>query len=487
MMFVTKLNAAAVVLLALCAIAKLTPLQAAPPQQPDKEGAADPSADRLFVPDQTLMYVNFYSTAPQENPFAIGASAYFFALDIMRMDGICRARSLGDPVSVMRFLLNPERMRAHKVSSNEVKGAVRQSRMIIPGDWLGEVQGRLFPLQERELILVGSSRNPEIYGEIILRASPQGDILRFKDVARVELVSKVFDISSDVDGHPAATIVAKRSSGSNPAEVIASVMERLQRRKNEAKDVEADGDSWPAEMEFEVIPFESSSLIYAVIEAPSGAAADYASTKCRELRVVAQGIPEIASVTSLLGYRIRTESGASNAATCLIHLKAPSDRKLTPSQINEKLAEKCRTKNIHVAFYEPPAVLAFVTNKGFSVRVMGKAKFNNKRPGGMSEAFMDELLNRKDLANLFTVLARRDWPYELIIDNDVAMQKNIAIAGALENLAKVVGGDAGTEQRFEYLVEALSHSSFKNDRGELVPYRLFMRLRNKLGLKETDH
>ena len=54
---------------------------------------------------------------------------------------------------------------------------------------------------------------PEQYENIILKASPDGEILRLKDVGRVELAPPFFDISSDIDGHPAATIVLKPLPG----------------------------------------------------------------------------------------------------------------------------------------------------------------------------------------------------------------------------------------------------------------------------------
>ena len=47
---------------------------------------------------------------------------------------------------------------------------------------------------------------------------------------------------------------------------------------------------------------------------------------------------------------------------------------------------------------------------------------------------MDDLLKRKDLASLFTFFASNYPQYELIINNDVARQKGVSIAHAMENL-----------------------------------------------------
>ncbi|MEZ6084896.1 MAG: efflux RND transporter permease subunit [Phycisphaerae bacterium] len=50
-------------------------------------------------------------------------------------------------------------------------------------------------------------------------------ILRLKDVAKVELGSEFFDIYSDIDGHPAASIVLKQAPNSNASAVIDDVAE----------------------------------------------------------------------------------------------------------------------------------------------------------------------------------------------------------------------------------------------------------------------
>ena len=99
---------------------------------------------------------------------------------------------------------------------------------------------------------------------------------------------------------------------------------------------------------------------------------------------------------------------------------------------------------------------------------------------------MDDLLNRKDLESLFTFFASNYPQYELVINNDLAMQKRVSIANAMENLSIVVGGDVQAERKFRSLVEDLSHLFVKNDRGEMVPHSLFMQLKKKQGLNEID-
>ena len=240
-------------------------------------------------------------------------------------------------------------------------------------------------------------------------------------------------------------------------------------------------------MNFEVIPLDSRDMIYAVIETPRDSTLEYTSAKCHELGAIARGIDGITSVSSLAGYEIRTEDHGLGAGTCLIHLKDRSDRKLTSRQIIETLEEKCRTMNVDLEFFEPPAVSVFVAAGGFSVRVLDKTNsHSDRRPGSGAETFMDDLLKRKNLEGLFTFLAGHYPRYELVINNDVARQKGVSIADAMENLLVIMGGDVQAEGTFERVAEDYWNRFVKNGRGEMVPYRSFLQLKMKQRLNESD-
>ena len=62
---------------------------------------------------------------------------------------------------------------------------------------------------------------------------------------------------------------------------------------------------------------------------------------------------------------------------------------------------------------------------------------------------LDGLLKRKNLEGLFTFLAGHYPRYELVINNDVARQKGVSIADAMENLLVIMGGDVQADGTFE--------------------------------------
>ena len=251
------------------------------------------------------------------------------------------------------------------------------------------------------------------------------------------------------------------------------------------------------------IPGEDQGIIYAVLQTPPGSTLEYTNAKSHELEEIAKEVEEVTSVTSLAGYEVLTEGRGSNAGTCIINLKNWSDRKRTARQIIEELEEKCRRmSNVKLEFFEPPAVPGFGAAGGFSVVLLDKTNTSNyKRLGEVTDKFMAALKKRKELKNLFTFFAT-DYPqYELVINNDVAMQKGVSIGKALDNLNILIGSTyeqgfilfnqfykvyVQASPEFRRLPEDLDNMFVKNDHGEMVPYSSFMTDQEEAGL-ERDH
>ncbi|MFM8275162.1 MAG: efflux RND transporter permease subunit, partial [Gemmata sp.] len=269
------------------------------------------------------------------------------------------------------------------------------------------------------------------------------------------------------------------------------------------------------------IPGEDQGIIYAVLQTPPGSTLEYTNAKSRELeRLIEEEFPDdVASVTSLAGYEVLTEGRGSNAGTCLINLKPWSQRKRTARQLIEDLEKKCEhMTDIKLEFFEPPAVPGFGNAGGFSVALLDQTKTSNYAElGRVNDKFMAALGNRPELQNLFTFYTA-DYPqYELIIDNDVAMQKGVSIEKALNELNILIGstyeqGFILFEQFYKVYVQAwpqfrrmpedLNQLFVKSEReieikneatgkvekvkveGEPVPFSAFMQIRKKQGLNE---
>ncbi len=249
------------------------------------------------------------------------------------------------------------------------------------------------------------------------------------------------------------------------------------------------------------IPGEDQGLIYAVLQTPPGSTLEYTNSKSQELEEIARKVEEVTSVTSLAGYEVLTEGRGSNAGTCIINLKAWDERKRTARQIIEELEEKCsRMSNVTLEFFEPPAVPGFGTAGGISMLVLDKTfSANYARLGAVTDKFMAALKKRNEVTNLFTFYNANYPQYDLIINNDVAMQKGVSIKKAMDNLNIVIGstweqGFIRFNQFYKVFVQAapkfrrfpqdLDNLFVDNDKGEPVPYSAFMTPVKKQGLNE---
>lgn len=190
-----------------------------------------------------LMYVNLYSKDKNADmKFLFNYAGVNMIPEIQRIDGIGQARILGSRGYAMRVWLNPDRMRAYKISPDDVMKALADQSVIGNVGRIG--RGDADRSQALEYVLVYSDRfsKEEEYQNVIVRANPNGEILRLKDIAEVKLGSEFYDIYSNIDGHPSAAIVLKQTYGSNASEVIQKVNAKLEELKK----------SFPPGMEYEI-------------------------------------------------------------------------------------------------------------------------------------------------------------------------------------------------------------------------------------------
>ena len=251
------------------------------------------------------------------------------------------------------------------------------------------------------------------------------------------------------------------------------------------------------------IPLEDQGMIYGIIQTPPGSTIEYTNAKSRELQEIAKEIDGVASVSSLAGYEVLTEGRGSNAGTCLINLKTWAERKMTSKEIIQELERECsKMSNVKLEFFEPPAVPGFGAAGGFSVRVLDKTNtMNYQQLGEVTDTFMEALSKRKEVKGLFTFFASNYPQYELVINNDVAMQKGVSIAKAMDNLSVVVGSTweqgfilfgqfykvfVQSAPEFRRYPEDLENMFIKNDDGEMVPYSSFMQIKKQQGLNEIN-
>lgn len=248
------------------------------------------------------------------------------------------------------------------------------------------------------------------------------------------------------------------------------------------------------------IPGEDQGMIYAIIQTPPGSTLETTNKVARHLQSLAKQVEGVESVSSLAGYEVLTEGRGSNAGTCIINLKDWSERKQSVKQIIEELEEKTKNFGAVVEYFQPPAVPGYGAASGLSLRLLDKTTTADYYVfDKLNKEFMAALGKRKELTGLFTFYAANYPQYELIIDNQLAMQKKVSIEDAMNNLDILIGStyeqgfirfnnffkvytQAGPEFR-RYPSDVLNYF-VKNEDGEMVPYSAFMTLKKRQGPNE---
>jgi len=248
------------------------------------------------------------------------------------------------------------------------------------------------------------------------------------------------------------------------------------------------------------IPGEDQGMIYAIIQTPPGSTLETTNKVARHLQMLAKQVEGVESVSSLAGYEVLTEGRGSNAGTCIINLKDWSERKQSVKQIIEELEEKTKNFGAVVEYFQPPAVPGYGAASGLSLRLLDKTTSADYYVfDKINKEFMQNLGKRKELTGLFTFYAANYPQYELIIDNQLAMQKKVSIEDAMNNLDILIGStyeqgfirfnnffkvytQAGPEFR-RYPSDVLNYF-VKNEEGEMVPYSAFMTMKKRQGPNE---
>ena len=147
--------------------------------------------------------------------------------ELQRINGIARAEILGARKYAMRIWLKPDRMRAYKISAEEVMEALEEQSFIGRPGRLGQSSG--ITAQSKEVVLnyAGRYNTVEQYENIIIKSTEEGQQVKLGLISEIELGSEFFDIYSNLDGQPSSSIVLKQTLGSNGSKVIESVKEKM--------------------------------------------------------------------------------------------------------------------------------------------------------------------------------------------------------------------------------------------------------------------
>lgn len=140
---------------------------------------------------------------------------------ISRVTGVGRTQLIGDKYGV-RIWIKPDVLGMYGITPVEIINAINEQNFVSP---VGRIESTINKI---DIEFHGLLDDMAQFEDIIVRANAEGDIVRLKDVAEVELGTKSYDFRSNIDGHPGTLFIINQSPGANATQVNAEINKVLE-------------------------------------------------------------------------------------------------------------------------------------------------------------------------------------------------------------------------------------------------------------------
>lgn len=138
---------------------------------------------------------------------------------ISRITGVGNVNVMGGDYA-MRIWLNPQIMAQYSLVPDDVINALGDQNVEAATGTLGEDSENTY---QYTLKYRGRYETSEEFGNIVIKSLANGEVLRLKDVAKVELGAQSYAYNSEINGHPGATCMISQTAGSNANEIIQEI------------------------------------------------------------------------------------------------------------------------------------------------------------------------------------------------------------------------------------------------------------------------
>src|SRR6202522_2997222 len=201
-------------------------------QLPPEVNTAGVTVQKSF--SAPLMLVDLYSPNSSYDNVFLANYAYINLVDqLTRVPGIAKVLVFGAGQYAMRIWVQPDKLAKLQVTVPQIIQAIQIQNTVNPA---GKIGGEPVPQGQQFTYTVraqGRLVSAEEFGEIIIRANPDGSNLRLKDLARIELGAQTYDVVGRYNGKPSAILALYQLPGANAVQAakgVRTAMETLKKR-----------------------------------------------------------------------------------------------------------------------------------------------------------------------------------------------------------------------------------------------------------------
>ncbi|MEK1901377.1 MAG: efflux RND transporter permease subunit [Rhizobium sp.] len=202
-----------------------------------------------------LMFIALTSTDGTRDEVALGDYITRNIIgELRRIDGVGRAQ-LFAAQRALRVWIDPDKMVGLNLTTDDINAAITAQNAQVAAGQIGAAPNPVTQDLTATVLMQGQLQTPQQFGEIILRANPDGSTVRLKDVARVEQGAESYNFTSRLNGQPSAAIAIQLSSTGNAVAVSNAVNEKMKELSR----------FFPSGIEYSV-PYDTSPFVSASIE-----------------------------------------------------------------------------------------------------------------------------------------------------------------------------------------------------------------------------
>ncbi|MFI4912023.1 MAG: efflux RND transporter permease subunit [Sedimentisphaeraceae bacterium JB056] len=174
---------------------------------------------------------------------------------IKRVPGVGDVNVFGEKDFSMRIWLDPEKMKARNVTTNDVINAISNQNVEVAAGIVGAPPSPKGQQFQYTINTKGRLSDAKEFEDIIVKVTPEGDTLYVRDIARIELGSAVYNSSATLNGSPTIAIGIYQLPGANALEVADGIRKVLRELE----------DGFPEDMEY-TIPYDPTLFISASVK-----------------------------------------------------------------------------------------------------------------------------------------------------------------------------------------------------------------------------
>ena len=174
-----------------------------------------------------LLFTTLSSTDGRLDPVALGDYLSRNVLnEIRRVPGVGQAQLFGTE-RAMRIWIDPAKLVGYKLTTADVSTAIRNQNAQVASGTLGDLPSPGNQQISAQVVVSGQLTSAEQFGNIVLRANPDGSTVRLSDVARIEIGGQAYATAARLNGKPTAAIGVQLSPTANALETAELVKAKM--------------------------------------------------------------------------------------------------------------------------------------------------------------------------------------------------------------------------------------------------------------------